>query len=173
MSKPFFIDDDIERSVKEQNEIYTKDLVKIKDNIFLGYEKTSYKPIQQHTLGGYKMENKITKQEMDWLDQEIAEQQSNQTQMGERLPYLKLEPKKLADIEIDLSIPFGKWTDNVKGITKAIITLTHNKEKKVWFLNKRNPVYQEICKKLKLGQVKFKILQTGQQAETKYEIITE
>ena len=54
------------------------------------------------------MEKQSKQTELTWLDTEIAEQQTNQPMQGERLPTLKLEPKKLTPVEIDTSAPFGK-----------------------------------------------------------------
>ena len=109
---------------------------------------------------------------MEWLNEEIKELEETQKEFtGERLPYMKFEEKKIADVEIDITKPFTEWIDTIKGTKKAIIELTHQDTKKVWFLNKRNPIYRTILKGIQAGNNKFKILQIGSQADTKYEVI--
>ena len=105
-----------------------------------------------------------------WLDEELK---SNTTPTNfETLPALKLLPNKLADVEIDFSKPFNKWEDPVnKGTVKAIIPLTFAGVKMNFWLNTKNPLYHELLTKAKTGQTKFKILQTGTQKETRYNLV--
>jgi len=87
---------------------------------------------------------------------------------------LKLTENKIEVIEIDFSKPFETYnTTNQKGqnITKAIIPVLHNGTEKIFWLNKKNPLYREILQKGKEGARLFKILQTGSQASTKYVLI--
>ena len=109
----------------------------------------------------------------DWLTAEEATLSTNTGQTFEQLPSLKLMPNVITEMDIDASKPFQKWTDdsNVKKVTKAIIPVTVNGSKQVWWLNTKNPIYSEIIRALKNGQTHFKILQTGTQAQTKYVMV--
>jgi len=119
-----------------------------------------------------EINEKDVQTELKWMDEELKElEQTKQEFVGERLPYMKFEEKKTAEVDIDISKPFGVWVDQAKGVTKAIIELTHDNTRKVWFLNKRNPIYRDILKGVKEGITKFKVLQIGSQADTKYELI--
>jgi hypothetical protein len=87
-----------------------------------------------------------------------------------------MEPNKIYDIIIDISKPFEKYnTTNTKGqnITKAIIPILHNQEKKIWWLNTKNPTYKELLQEIRQGRTKFKVIQVGNQADTRYNIIRE
>jgi len=116
--------------------------------------------------------NKIEK-ESDWLQEELGN--TNEHEDFDSFPSMKFEEKKVTTITVDFSNPFQKWTGEQgnKTVTKAIIPVMHNNEKKNWWLNTRNPVYREILKLATEGQSTFKILQTGTQANTKYSIIIE
>ena len=104
----------------------------------------------------------------DWLQKEI-EQLSTLT--GDRLPTLKLETGKITKFTVDFTNPFGVWSD--ENGTKAIIPVTHKGEKKNLWLNKKNPLYHEVCNKGKEGQVDFAVSTTGSQKETRYTIVEE
>ena len=115
-----------------------------------------------------------TIKETDWINIELQNIDENKTFEGERLPALKLEPNKLTEVEIETKEAFQKWnTTNSKGqpVTKALIKVIHNKEQKIWWLNVKNPVYRDIMLALNKGTTKFKILQTGIQADTKYVLV--
>ena len=117
------------------------------------------------------MADEQTKQ-TNWIDEEIAN--ATQQPKYEQLPALKLQPNKITEIDIDASKPFEKWDgeDNKgKQIVKKIIPLTSGGIRMNFWLNVKNPLYRELLDKLKKGQTKFKILQTGTQAETKYNIV--
>ena len=105
----------------------------------------------------------------NWLDMESSE---ITTPTGERLPPMKfLEENKIEELDVDFSTPFNKYTDTTqtnKNIVKAMIPVTHAGVKKLWWLNKKNPAYQEIIKAGKAGQAHFKIMRTGQAANTRY-----
>ena len=105
-----------------------------------------------------------------WLDEEIK---SNTTPTNfETLPALKMQPNKLVELEIDFSKPFNKWADPVnKGTIKAIIPVLFNNEKLNFWLNTKNPLYSELLTRAKKGEKKFKILQTGTQKETRYNLV--
>ena len=113
----------------------------------------------------------MTETQTNWLDSEIANTQTEFT--GERLPTLKLEVGKITTFSVDFSQPFNKWTDNATKVMKAIIPVTHKGEKKNLWLNTKNPLYAEICKKGKAGQKEFKVSTTGSQKETRYTIVEE
>jgi hypothetical protein len=108
----------------------------------------------------------------DWLEQEAlqTEQQSNYPQ----LPSIRFEENKIMEITIDFSEKFPEW--NTTGLTgkpttKAIIPIEHEGIKKVWWLNKQNPLYRDVIRMGREGITKFKILQTGTQQNTRYVII--
>ena len=113
-------------------------------------------------------------EEETWRDKEAEELETNQP-TGERLPSLRLEPNKIVEIEIDFSQPFQKWTGaNAKGatITKAIVPIVKLNGEDVrmnWWINTRNPIFRQII--TAKGQTTFKIVQTGVQADTKYNLV--
>jgi len=107
-----------------------------------------------------------------WLEAESSNLNTN-TQFGEKLPSLKFEEEnKPYEIIVDFSNPFNKWTEPAaegkKAVTKAIIPVTKEGVKLNWWLNKKNPAYQQLIKLGKEGQTTFKIMRTGTQANTKY-----
>ena len=119
------------------------------------------------------MENEETKtQTTNWLNEE-AEKLKESAFDGERKPALKLEENKIIKMTIDFSKPFDKWEDNENNSVKKIIPVTVGAVELVWWLNVKNPVYGEIIKKGAEGQTEFKILQTGNQKTTKYQIVEE
>jgi len=107
----------------------------------------------------------------DWLKKE-AEKMKDEVFDGERLPALKLEENKIAELEIDFSKPFEVWTSD-EGVIKKIIPVTFKGEKLVWWLNVKNPIYGQIVRKGLAGLTKVKVLQTGTQKNTKYTLIDE
>jgi len=118
-----------------------------------------------------KQEQTNEQKKLTWLDEELAntQQQAN----FEELPSMKFVEKKITEIEIDFCKPFDSWNGEQSGkqVTKKIIPIIHNGERKNWWMNVRNPVYHEIIEKGIAGQTKFKILQTGTQASTRYSIV--
>jgi len=111
------------------------------------------------------MTNEIT----NWLDEELK--QVGTSANYEQLPALKLQPNKIAEIEIDFSKPFPVWIDSETKTTKAIIPITFNGEKMNFWLNKKNPLYKQVCERGKQGIKKFKVLQTGTQKDTRYNLV--
>lgn len=107
--------------------------------------------------------------EQNWMEDELKQTQA--PQQFETLPSLKLQPNKLAEIEVDFSKPFPTWVDNESKVVKAIIPVTFAGAKLNFWLNKRNPLYRQLIEKGKAGVRKFKILQTGMQKETRYNLI--
>lgn len=117
------------------------------------------------------MQNEQT--QLDWLDKELENSQT--LPAGERLPALKLEVGKLTTFTVDFSNPFNKWTgeSGKSKVTKAIIPVTHKGEKRNLWLNVKNPLYAEICRRGKAGQTEFRVSTTGTQADTRYTIVEE
>lgn len=113
-------------------------------------------------------------QQIEWIDVELN-QLAVQPTGGkfERLPALQIEEQKIATITIDFLKPFEKWEDPSSGVVKKIIPVMHNNEKKVFWVNVKNPVYREIIEAGKAGQKTFRILRTGQQKGTRYTLIKE
>jgi hypothetical protein len=117
-----------------------------------------------------KQNTEQTNINQNWLEQEQKEMEQAATFDGEQLPALKLEDKKVTEIEIDFSKPFEKWI-SPEGIIKKIIPVIHNGERKVFWINTKNPAYREIINRGRLGQKKIRILRTGQQQNTRYNLV--
>ena len=120
-------------------------------------------------------EQKIEEQKVDlnWLNEEIEETKT-QAFDGERKPAFKLEEGKIFEIDIDFSKPFDKWVDpNDNTSIKKILPVKYKGEDKVWWLNVKNPIYQQILLAGKQGQTKFKVTQTGTGKNTKYSLLKE
>lgn len=113
-------------------------------------------------------------QVINWLDEEAKNTQSN-ADFGEKLPALTLESGKITKFTVDFSQPFKKWskTENGESKTKAIIPVTHKEEKKILWLNVKNPLYAQIIELGRTGQTEFRVSTTGTQGETRYTIVTE
>lgn len=81
----------------------------------------------------------------------------------------------MVTMTIDFSEPFQKWeeTDNGKTIIKKIIPVKVGEVELVWWLNVKNPIYGEIIKKGSEGITEFKVMQTGSQDKTKYNLVQE
>ena len=110
---------------------------------------------------------------LNWLQEENKTLQQNIPTQYEKLPSLKLEENKVTELTIDFSKPFEKWTGDQSGKskTKAIIPVTENNERKIFWLNVRNPVYREIIKLGAEGKNTLKIMATGTQQNTKYILV--
>jgi len=107
-------------------------------------------------------------QDNGWLKEEV-ENTAKQNDF-EELPSLKLQPNIITEITVDFSNPFQVWEGEQGGkqIVKKIIPITFGETKMNWWLNVKNPIYHEIVEAGIEGQTKFKVLQTGTQADTKY-----
>jgi hypothetical protein len=117
-------------------------------------------------------EKKQEQQKFDnWLNKEAEELKTSKD--IERKPSLQFEENKMVTFEVDFTNPFEKWEDIKNNCTKAIIPVFHNGESKNLWLNVKNPLYREIVKGGLNGQVKFRVLQSGNQASTKYNIVKE
>ena len=120
------------------------------------------------------MEEQKEQTELNWLDEELKSTQNNSTEF-EKLEALKLEDGKIVTFTIDFSKPFNVYTktENGKTTVKAIIPVTHKGVKKNLWMNKKNPLYHELCEAGKKGQTEFKVSTTGSQNNTRYKIVTE
>lgn len=120
----------------------------------------------------YKGGAKMTEQQTtaNWL--EVEAENLNTGFTGEKLPSFKLaKENEIEEIDIDFSKEWGKYTqknDKGKSVIKAIIPVTSKGIKCIWWLNKANPIYALIIKAGKAGQTKFKVMRTGNFADTKY-----
>jgi hypothetical protein len=56
---------------------------------------------------------------------------------------------------------------------KAMIPVMHKEEKKLLWVNKKNPLYHQMLDKIKTGQTKFKVSTTGSQNDTRYTLVEE
>jgi len=109
----------------------------------------------------------IAQMHLDWLKEDL---ESMPKIDRETLPALKLVEGKLVKVTILVDKPFTEYTDALKGVTKKIIPVMHNGEKKILWLNKRNPLYSQLAKKLLTGETTFFISTTGTQDQTKYHL---
>jgi len=107
---------------------------------------------------------------IDWLEEETKNTQPTPT--GERLPALKLEVGKIISFTVDFTNPFNKWSA-ADGTVKALIPVTHKTERKILWMNVKNPLYQEILRRGKAGQRVFKVSTTGAAKETRYALVEE
>jgi len=113
--------------------------------------------------------------EQTWIEKEKEELGTHTEMVYEKLPALKFEENKITEFTVDLTEKFQTYeTTNMKNepVTKAIIPVLHNAEKKNLWLNKKNPLYREI---LDRGTGKttiiMKVMQTGNKQNTKYIIV--
>lgn len=105
----------------------------------------------------------------DWLQKE--EETFGTPKQYEKLPPFKLLPNSITEVVIDYSKPFEKWNDTENDTIKAIIPLTINGIKMVWWLNIKNPVYREVIRAGREKIPSIKLLQTGTGKSTKYQIV--
>jgi len=109
----------------------------------------------------------------DWLKEE-ADTLNTQTQFdGEKLPAIQFEEDKVTEFEVDFSEKFNKWEDTENKTRKAIIPVKQGEEKKILWLNVKNPLYSELIKKGAEGVTSFKVMQTGSKKNTKYNLVKE
>lgn len=124
--------------------------------------------IEQTDLTTEETQTEITPEE--WLKNEIDGIASPGD--FERLPSLIFEENKT--IEFDISkddMPFQRWEDSVNKVTKKIIPVTHSGERKNLWLNVKNPLYKQILESLQKDITHFKVMQVGNQANTKYILV--
>ena len=105
---------------------------------------------------------------------EEAEKLKDNAFDGERKPSLKLEENKVIKMIIDFSEPFQKWNDpEDKSVVKKIIPVKVDEVELIWWLNVKNPIYGEIVRLGAEGQTEFKVMQTGTQDKTRYNLVKE
>jgi hypothetical protein len=109
-------------------------------------------------------------QNTDWLAEEEETFKQNSPKEYEKLPSIKLVQDDIVEIDIDFSKPFEKWTDTENNVMKAIMPVTQDGEKRLWWLNVRNPIYPEIIRAGRTGQTHFRVLQVGTAKNTKYKL---
>ncbi len=119
------------------------------------------------------MNEETETQNTNWLNKEAEKLKENAFD-GERKPSLKLEENKVVSMIIDFTEPFQKWNDpENKAVVKKIIPVKVGEVELVWWLNVKNPVYGEIINKAAEGQTEFKVMQTGTNKNTKYNLVEE
>jgi hypothetical protein len=109
----------------------------------------------------------------NWLDTELDELTKIQVGFtGEKLPPLKLETGKITKFSIDFTLPFGSYTSE-DGTIKKIIPVLHKGDRKVLWLNVRNPLYRQLLEQGKNGKKDFAVSTTGSLKDTRYTIVEE
>ena len=109
----------------------------------------------------------------EWVTEENEQLDQLTGFIGEKLPALQFEEGKIIKFTVDFTEKFPEYNDTVNKSVKAIIPVEHSEVKKILWLNKKNPLYREIMQKAKEGMNEFKVLQTGNKANTKYNLIEE
>ncbi len=109
----------------------------------------------------------------NWLEEEAEEINKQATYEGEKLPSLQFEEGRIVEFEVDFSKKFAEYNDQTNKVVKAIIPVTEKGVKKILWLNKKNPLYGEMILAGKNGQNKFKVIQIGSKANTKYNLVRE
>ena len=113
----------------------------------------------------------VQTQTTNWLAEEYEKMQETQFD-GERLESLKMEENKVTSFKVDISEPFGKYDDAINGVIKKIIPVEHEGIRKNLWLNVKNPLYSQIVDQCHNGDLEFKVMRTGQQAETRYHVVS-
>lgn len=118
----------------------------------------------------------LGKKEIDWL---TKEEESIKTPDGdfETLPGVVFEEGKITTLSIDATKEFRNWTDPETKKTKALIPCKDNEGRKIFWCNKKNPIYKEVihqCREAEnKAEVIVKIMQTGTKAQTRYNLVKE
>ena len=118
----------------------------------------------------------LGKEEINWL---AKEEKSIQTPTGEyeKLPGVVFEEGKITTLSIDATKEFRAWTDPETKKTKALIPCKDNEGKKIFWCNKKNPIYKDVIHKCmeapNKAEVIVKIMQTGTKAQTRYNLVKE
>lgn len=107
----------------------------------------------------------------DFLVKEIETAAANKG-----LPTMKFEEGKPITVIIDAANPWDERTqedDSGKEVTKRIIPVMHDGERKNWWLNIKNPIYKEVCEQCLNGNRTVKVFRTGQNNDTRYTLVKE
>ena len=114
----------------------------------------------------------MTEEQSNWLDLELnslIEHNETATNFPESL---KLIENKITEVEIDFTKPFEKKPNKMNPNTKQVLIPCKVGDKSYTFwLNINNPLYGELLKQAKAGKSKFKILRTGKQKDTRYNLV--
>jgi len=114
-----------------------------------------------------------TQVDKNWLANEKEELNKQTSFTGEKLPALQFEENKIVDFSVDFSKPFDVYDDVENKCVKAIIPVIYKDEKKVLWLNKKNPLYKDLIHLGVEGKTEFKVMQIGTGRNTKYTLIKE
>jgi len=109
----------------------------------------------------------------EWVVEENEQLDQLTSFTGEKLPAMQFEENKIVKFKVDFTEKFPEYNDTVNKALKAIIPVEHAGVKKILWLNKKNPLYREIMQKAKENVTEFKVLQTGNKANTKYNLVEE
>ena len=109
--------------------------------------------------------------QVNWLDKESEELNKQASFDGEKLPTLQFEEGKVIKFKVSFLEPFKEFNDTENKCVKAIIPVEHKGEKKILWLNKKNPLYKELIHKGRDGITDFAVSQTGSKANTKYHLV--
>ena len=92
------------------------------------------------------------------------------------LATMKFEEGKSITVILDASEPWEEYTqadDTGKEVTKRIIPVMHDGERKNWWLNIKNPIYKEVCEQCLNGNRTVKVFRTGKNNDTRYNLVKE
>lgn len=117
------------------------------------------------------MDEQNEQKDLNWIEKELSKIEAEGVQFGERLPSLKLEENKVYEIKILVDKPFNDWLDPISRVLKKIVPVMHEGEKKNFWVSTKNPIYKELLKKCKEGQLDLKLIRVGQGKATRYKII--
>lgn len=109
----------------------------------------------------------------NWMEEEKEALNELSNYDGEKLPALQFEESKTVEFTVDFSKKFDKYNDTVNNAVKAIIPVTHEDVRKILWLNVKNPLYGELITKGAEGKTTFKVMQVGNQKNTRYVLLKE
>ena len=114
-------------------------------------------------------ENTQTETQKTWLQEEHERLEANKHD-GDYPEALKFEEGKIVYFNVNFSEEFRKWEgDDV--VKKIVPVIDADGNKRVIWLNVRNPLYAEIIQAGVEGRTSFRVLRTGQKKETRYTVI--
>lgn len=112
----------------------------------------------------------MEEEKINWLELEKAELKENK-QTFDQTEGLKMAENKIYELEVDISKPWEKWTDQKNGAIKKIIPVTCEGKRYNFWLNVANPTFNQILDLCLAGQTKFKIIRNGTMKATRYNIV--